>query len=222
MPKRKRPSSKDFLSDDVPEVHGQLLDYIFEKNARLSKVRIARLPHGIGIVASERINEGEEVTFIPRSLLLNVHDVPFPNSSPVDHPTFVHSSLAAYVANSKRNGSNPFISILPGYQSFKSSMPMFWHDDVLEQCSAWVISFAKRQQEKLEVDYEHAKKMHAEGPSKMEFSKQEYEWAWAVVNTRTIYYRPKKWYKVPAEDCMTMCPFIDYYNHDSMSEETVC
>ncbi|KAK6353343.1 hypothetical protein TWF696_005311 [Orbilia brochopaga] len=62
--------------------------------------------------------------------------------------------------------------------------------------------------------------MHSRGDGGLQFSREEFEWGWAVVNTRTIYYRPKQWAKVPAEDCMTMCPFIDYYNHDWRAEQT--
>ncbi|EGX48890.1 hypothetical protein AOL_s00079g111 [Orbilia oligospora ATCC 24927] len=224
MPKRRRPSSssqcQDFLADGVPESHQRLLEHVLANNARLSKVKIARLPHGTGIVASERVKKNEEITFIPKSLLVNLHDIPFPNSSPIDHPTKVHSSLAAYIASQfhKSDNNDPFISILPSFSSFKSSMPLFWSNEVLDNCSPWVRSFAIKQQEKLKDDYAHALKMH--GERGVEFSKEEYEWAWAAVNTRTIYYRPKKWYKVPAEDCMTMCPFIDYYNHDAKGDES--
>ncbi|KAF3098713.1 hypothetical protein TWF569_004225 [Orbilia oligospora] len=223
MPKRRRPSSsqcQDFLADGVPEVHQRLLEHVLANNARLSKVKIARLPHGTGIVASGQVKKNEEITFIPKSLLVNLHDIPFPKSSPIDHPTKVHSSLAAYIASQfhKPDNNDPFISILPSFSSFKSSMPLFWSNEVLDNCSPWVRSFAIKQQAKLKDDYAHALKMH--GERGVEFSKEEYEWAWAAVNTRTIYYRPKKWYKVPAEDCMTMCPFIDYFNHDAKGDES--
>ncbi|KAK6522046.1 hypothetical protein TWF281_002615 [Arthrobotrys megalospora] len=224
MPKRRRPSSshrQDFLADGVPEAHQRLLEHVLANNARLSKVKIAKLPHGIGIVASERVQKNEEITFIPKSLLVNLYDIEFPNSSPIDHPTKVHSSLAAYVASQFHapNSNDPFISILPPFSSFKSSMPLFWSKEVLTNCPPWIHSFALKQQEKLKDDYEHAVKVHRDARG-VEFSKEEFEWAWAVVNTRTIYYRPKKWYKVPAEDCMTMCPFIDYYNHDARGDES--
>ncbi|KAK6330965.1 hypothetical protein TWF718_003159 [Orbilia javanica] len=223
MPKRRRPLSshcQDFLADGVPEVHQRLLEHVLANNAKLSKVRIAKLPYGIGIVASEQVKKNEEITFIPKSLLINLHDIQFPNSSPIDHPTKVHSSLAAYIASQLHESDNddPFISILPSFSSFKSSMPLFWSDEVLNNCSPWVRSFAIKQQGKLKDDYAHAVKMHCERG--VEFSKEEYDWAWAAVNTRTIYYRPKKWYKVPAEDCMTLCPFIDYYNHDTKGDES--
>ncbi|RVD90107.1 uncharacterized protein DFL_001083 [Arthrobotrys flagrans] len=223
MPKRRRPSSshcQKFLANGVPEVHQRLLEHVLANNARLSKVKIARLPHGIGIVASEQVQKNKEITFIPKSLLVNLYDIPFPNSSPIDHPTKAHSSLAAYIASQfhKPDNDDPFISILPPFSSFKSSMPLFWSDEILNNCPPWVRSFAIRQQRKLKDDYAHAVKMH--GERGVEFSKEEYEWAWAAVNTRSIYYRPKKWYKVPAEDCMTMCPFIDYYNHDAKGDES--
>ncbi|KAK6341881.1 hypothetical protein TWF730_001367 [Orbilia blumenaviensis] len=236
MPKRRRPSSsspsgpnsQNFLAEGVPEVHQKLLEHVLANNARLSKVRIAKLPHGIGIVAAKQIQKNEEITFIPKSLLVNLHDIPFPNSSPIDHPTKVHSSLAAYIASQfhkspgdnsgSGNNNEPFIDILPSLQSFESSMPLFWSDQVLANCSPWVRSFAVKQKGKLEDDYRHALEMH--GKRGVEFLREEYEWAWAVVNTRTIYYRPKKWYKIPAEDCMTLCPFIDYYNHEASGDES--
>ncbi|KAF3930187.1 hypothetical protein ABW20_dc0101122 [Dactylellina cionopaga] len=224
MPKRRRASSHaEFVADGVPEAHQALVKQVLANNAKLSKIKVTKLQYGIGIVASERIRKNEEITFIPKSLLVNLHDIPFPNSSPIDHPTKVHSALAAYFASKKHNGAStadPFISILPPSESFKTSMPIFWSDQILSNCSPWVRSFALKQQEKIAEDYKHAVEFHHNKSDGVEFSKEEYEWAWATVNTRTIYYRPKKWYKVPAEDCMTMCPLIDYYNHDWRNEDT--
>ncbi|KAK6496414.1 hypothetical protein TWF481_002433 [Arthrobotrys musiformis] len=222
MPKRRRAPSpqeqerhQEYLADDVPEVHRRLLEHVLANNARLSKVKIAKLPHGIGIVASERIGKNEEITFIPTPLLINLHDIPFPNSSPLDHPTKIHSSLAAYIA-SKLPSSDAFISILPPAESFKSSLPLFWPDKILQNSPPWIQSFVQTQRQKLSSDYAHALKWH----DHVDFTREEYECAWAAVNTRTIYYRPKKWYKIPAEDCMTMCPFIDYFNHDARGAES--
>ncbi|KAF3917317.1 hypothetical protein AA313_de0210025 [Arthrobotrys entomopaga] len=232
MPKRRRPASsssangngqENFVAENVPQVHHTLLEHVLANGAKLSKVKIAKLPHGMGIIASDRIRPNEEITSIPKRLLVNLHDIRFPNSSPLAHPTKAHSSLAAYIASQKNNpknkNDNPFISILPTPQSFKTSMPMFWSDEVLSHCSPWVRSFAEKQRSKLQDDYEYAVKTHVEN-GQVKFEREEFEWAWAIVNTRTIYYRPKKWYRIPAEDCMTLCPFIDYYNHDWRNEES--
>ena len=37
--------------------------------------------------------------------------------------------------------------------------------------------------------------------------------SWAVVNTRTLFYKPASYQDALREDCMCLCPFIDYFNH---------
>ncbi|KAJ6264180.1 hypothetical protein Dda_0322 [Drechslerella dactyloides] len=223
MPKRGAVAvaAADLLSPGLPDNHRRLVEHVLAGGARLAKVKVAQLPHGVGVVASQRIRSNEEITFIPTSLLVNLHDTPIPHSSPVDHPTTVHGSLAAYIASKARDGGDSFTAILPALASFRASMPLFWSAQVLEHCSPWVRTFALKQQAKLAADYDRAQRVHGDGgDSGLRFSREEFEWGWAVVNTRTIFYRPKRWAKVPAEDCMTMCPFIDYYNHDWRSEKT--
>ena len=45
-------------------------------------------------------------------------------------------------------------------------------------------------------------------------NKDTFLYYWLVVNTRTFYYElPGLSGKRAKEDCMVMCPFIDYFNH---------
>ena len=34
-----------------------------------------------------------------------------------------------------------------------------------------------------------------------------------TVNTRTLFYKPPSYHDVLRQDCMCLCPFIDYFNH---------
>lgn len=45
----------------------------------------------------------------------------------------------------------------------------------------------------------------------------DFKWAWAAVNTRTLYYKPDTSERENGsrDDLMTLCPFIDYFNHSS-------
>lgn len=43
---------------------------------------------------------------------------------------------------------------------------------------------------------------------------ERYTYHWLLVNTRSFYYKlPEASYSQAREDCMVLCPFIDYFNH---------
>lgn len=47
-----------------------------------------------------------------------------------------------------------------------------------------------------------------------EISKEDYHYAWLVVNTRTFYWIfPNAKKKLATDDCMALSPFADYFNH---------
>jgi len=46
-------------------------------------------------------------------------------------------------------------------------------------------------------------------------SKDDYTWAWLTVNTRSLFYKldTPEYEDLPRDECMALCPFIDYFNH---------
>ncbi|KAK6353344.1 hypothetical protein TWF696_005312 [Orbilia brochopaga] len=61
MPKKRRRtvdvSAADFQAPGLPDSHCRLIEHVLAGGARLNKVQVAQLPHGVGIVAAERIKE---------------------------------------------------------------------------------------------------------------------------------------------------------------------
>jgi hypothetical protein len=50
------------------------------------------------------------------------------------------------------------------------------------------------------------------------FTKEVFTHAWLVVNTRSLYYKPEHsspYADLPKTRYMTLCPFVDYFNHSS-------
>ncbi|RPB01435.1 SET domain-containing protein [Choiromyces venosus 120613-1] len=152
-----------------------------------------------------------------------------------------HAGFAAAIAREARllkggDGGNKWrewMDVWPREEEFGISMPIMWS---LEECALLppsTLRLLEEQKEKFKRDY----KMVSE--KGFEFSKEEYMWAWIVglsslflqrihswkitrwtkfyvlVNTRTLFYKPPlpAYTDLPREDCMALCPFIDYFNH---------
>ena len=65
-----------------------------------------------------------------------------------------------------------------------------------------------RQKQKLQADWQKVK------TSLPDADEEIYTYFWLIVNTRSFYYiRPGTKTKPPPDDCMALCPFIDYFNH---------
>ncbi|KAF3912666.1 hypothetical protein ABW21_db0202782 [Orbilia brochopaga] len=48
-------AAADFMAPGLPDAHCRLIEHVLANGARLGKVQVAQLSHGIGIVAAERI-----------------------------------------------------------------------------------------------------------------------------------------------------------------------
>lgn len=66
----------------------------------------------------------------------------------------------------------------------------------------------QRQGKRLQEDWAIASKAFPRG------TLEDYKHCWLLVNTRSFYYDfPKASYPQARENCMVLCPFVDYFNH---------
>ena len=65
-----------------------------------------------------------------------------------------------------------------------------------------------QQKRKLQADWQKVKALL------LQTDEETYTYFWLIVNTRSFYYvRPGIKIKPPRDNCMALCPFIDYFNH---------
>lgn len=101
-------------------------------------------------------------------------------------------------------------------------MPILWDPSPQEEALLpdGVRALLTAQRARLEQDWKDVVSAGLTTPA----DRDQWTYTWTIVNTRTLFYRPagNPLYKsLPAADCLTLCPFIDYFNH-SVHAEHAC
>ncbi|KAG0642924.1 hypothetical protein HOY80DRAFT_880739 [Tuber brumale] len=197
-------------------------------------------PAGLGVISTEEIagpdptclggtndmSLGEVIAFTPNALLLTRENIE--RFSPGcglrsllrqkmdDGGLSSHAVFAAAIAREMRriteghgNMWREWIDVWPKAKEFRGSMPLMWSAEEADLLPPSTKRLLDEQRGKFKKDFK------AVGQKGFKFTKQEYMWAWIVVNTRTLFYKPthSAYNDLPREDCMALCPFIDYFNH---------
>ena len=169
---------------------------------------------GLGIIATTRIPAGTTVAFCPRSLLLNVSTVSLfsPSLPPAPPGMRTHALLAAAIARSHSDPSNPWARWTPTFPTATDlrGLPILWTPKQRARLPASARHLLAAMEKRLRGDHTAAQ---AAGMLSG-VSRESYTWAWLVVNTRTLFYPAAGAGK--KDDRMTLCPYIDYFNHTSL------
>ncbi|KAF8425633.1 hypothetical protein EV426DRAFT_53784 [Tirmania nivea] len=201
------------------QVHDDFTTWARQNGITIHKVKVSAIPNaGIGIVATEYIKAGENLVFTPSSSLLTrevaVASVP---TLPIRidengrergvHKLRTHALIAAVLAAGSYKEQRPWQDVWPNHDSFKEFMPLLWQQEAQQLLTPSAISHVNRQRKKLEADFNKVRSLG------FEVTKEGFEYAWVIVNTRTLFYKPALYQDALREDCMCLCPFIDYFNH---------
>ncbi|KAF8242517.1 SET domain-containing protein, partial [Wilcoxina mikolae CBS 423.85] len=151
---------------------------------------------GIGILATSAIPAGTTIAFVPRRSLLNLSTLPtFAPSLPRSQKASTHALLTLAILSSP----SPWISTFPS--SFPTH-PLLWPATQQSLLPSSAIRLLSDQQTRLTTDLAAAREL-TDIDDEASFTT-----AWLCVNTRTLHF--------PVGG-MTLCPFIDYFNHSSSS-----
>ncbi|KAK7731359.1 hypothetical protein SLS57_001298 [Botryosphaeria dothidea] len=180
-----------------------------------------KLPgRGLGVLATKPLKQGDLLVSVPAKSLLtieskHVKDVRLPKEATV------HGRLAAYLTLTSAKGDAPhriWESVWPKKEEFEAIMPMNWEELQKELLPAHAKSLLEKQQAKFEVDWELLKDHLPDKDCRDLFT-----YYWMVVNTRTFYWdyptttrtgkQQVKRRKLDPDDCMALCPFMEYFNH---------
>ncbi|TGZ77995.1 SET domain-containing protein [Ascodesmis nigricans] len=175
-----------------------------------------------------RLSPGTTLAATPSSLLVNRDSVHrfcprLPSSAALTASNIsTHAILALALAIEKDNPNNfwrPWLDILPTAPEFQELLPLFW--DVSEQdlLPPSAKSLLDKQTIKYALDWREIQNLLSNTPelTSTDLPEDTFKWAWAAVNTRTLYYKPETPERESStrDDFMTLCPFIDYFNHSS-------
>lgn len=125
-------------------------------------------------------------------------------------------------------------AVMPTFEDFNQGMPVLWPRQLQDQLPATAKSLLRHQSQKMEEDVRVASEQYlpsiaADEGIKLEELQHTYRYAWLLVNTRCFYWdypvpakghgakrrrgpasQRKAW---PRDDCMALCPVMDYFNH---------
>ncbi|KAI5846303.1 hypothetical protein DFP73DRAFT_630765 [Morchella snyderi] len=217
------------------ENHTNFLTWSRAQGITFHKITPARFQHaGLGIASTapiagpgpgprrptpdRRNEEPETIAFTPTaSLLTRENLVQFAPSMkgrarPLLKELGTHACFAAAIAGERGNAKNgwaPWMRVWPGLEEFREGVPLLWKEEEQELLPPSAISILDKQKKNFGRDFEKVKKLG------FEFTRDEYIYAWLIVNTRSLFYKPDtpEYKELTREHCMALCPFIDYFNH---------
>ncbi|KAF2089992.1 SET domain-containing protein [Saccharata proteae CBS 121410] len=193
-----------------------------EAGITINGVSPVRVPgSGLGVRASRAIKKGELLASVPAAALLTIQTSSVKQQS-LPHDCTVHGLLAAYLTLQDGREDAPhrtWQAVWPKREEFDEIMPMRWEDQEKDLLTPYAREMLAKQESKIAKDWDA---VHAHLPSNP--SRELYTYYWLIVNTRTFYWdypkpvstkgRPRnKKQKLVPDDCMALCPFMEYFNH---------
>lgn len=162
---------------------------------------------GVGIRAERDIKPGEIVLKVPATALRHAKTVPQATIRRLPQIT-IHGLLATDLVLSKPTSLAPWNSVLPTLGDFQETHPMTWDAALQALLPPEAASLLSNQYRKFDLDWGMVSEVYPE------IQKEDYHYAWLIVNTRTFFWTfPNARKKLKTDDCMVLSPFADYLNH---------
>ena len=109
-------------------------------------------------------------------------------------------------------------------------MPLLWPEESRRWLDNGTKALLLNQEARLKRDWKRVHELGLltsnadleSGEEETEIDWERFVYYWLVVNTRSLFYRSTTTYdkNLPKEDCLTLCPFIDYFNHSNVKPMT--
>ncbi|KAI9819399.1 MAG: hypothetical protein M1826_001148 [Phylliscum demangeonii] len=196
---------------------------------QINKIAPARFAgRGTGIVCTSAIKAGEQLGFVPTALLITTstaHEDARLQETLIAGKISVHGLLAASLCLQNGRAHAPSSSWLqtwravwPSKEDMTQAMPLLWPPALRRLLPPLSQEIVREQRRKLDRDFAAAVIVLPN-----EVGRDDYEYHWLLVNTRTFYHVTDRTRDLPAADRMALCPYLDYFNHaDTEPDQEVC
>ncbi|KAH6855101.1 hypothetical protein B0I37DRAFT_47139 [Chaetomium sp. MPI-CAGE-AT-0009] len=206
------------------EVFEELIHWAEDRGVELNGVAPHTLPgRGVGIVATEQLKAGDRILQIPTSALRTLDTVRPEIKESLPKDTKVHAILAAELALDKPTSEySPWNAVMPSRDSIISSLPLAWDPRLHAYLPKPALSLLRKQQAKFTRDWAAIQQTPFAAPPTADttttttpppITRQDYLYAWLLVNTRTFYHETPSGRRAPREDRMVLQPVADLFNH---------
>lgn len=213
------------VEDRLEEVHEELLTWASSVGVEIDSIRPMRISgRGFGVVATDHIPKDTDILTVPVSALRTKDTVPTTIVASLPKDVTVHGLLAADLALNQAANDNKYSkwqAVVPTVEDIKQSMPLTWPASLQSLLPAGASQLLDKQRAKFDKDWNtvsaafpiEGKAKAKAGPVRKECTRDEYLYAWLLVNTRTFYFVTPKTEKLPKEDHMALQPVADLFNH---------
>ena len=144
---------------------------------------------------------------MPTKALRSLDTIPRSISRKLPPDVSLHALLAANLALNKTTKFAPWNAVLPTWADFEATTPFMWPEELQRLLPKPAKDLLQKQQAKCQQEWETIVKAFPDMP------RQEYLYAWFIVNTRTFYYVTPKMETFPHNDKLALLPVADLLNH---------
>ncbi|TGJ79949.1 hypothetical protein E0Z10_g8816 [Xylaria hypoxylon] len=193
----------------------ELLEWATSHGVRLNGIAPERIPGcGIGVLATRNIQADEIVLDVPTNCLRTLSTVPKARLRKLSETSItVHGILAADLTLDRSTKYTPWDNVIPCAADL-ASMPLTWPAELQALLPPHSRELLAKQQAKFNRDW--AAVATAFPDLRAGEGREEYRYAWLLVNSRTFYYLNaalKRRRGITKDDHMALQPVADLFNH---------
>ncbi|KAF5000852.1 hypothetical protein FGRMN_1460 [Fusarium graminum] len=177
------------------------------KGVKLKGIEPRILPgRGIGIVATRDIRANETILSVPIKALRTIDTVP-KHITKALHGVSVHGILAAEIALDDSDDFAIWRTVLPTREDLEDGMPMMWPSELQALLPKRARDLLDHQTTTFHRECEIVLKAFPQ------LTRDEYLYAWVLINTRTFYNSMPKMKGYAHADRLVCMPTADLFNH---------
>ncbi|KAL2128829.1 hypothetical protein VTI74DRAFT_8593 [Chaetomium olivicolor] len=194
------------------EAYDELFRWAQNKDIEWHGIEPREIPgRGIGIVATKPLQTNERLIHVPTSALRTVETIRPKVKKALPRGTKVHAILAADLAlDTPRCKYSPWNGVIPSRSSIFASLPLAWDPALHVYLPKPASALLQKQQAKFARDWSavQSSALRSSIPARQDFL-----YAWLLVNTRTFYHETPRTARLPRDDRMVLQPVADLFNH---------
>ncbi|KAJ3481189.1 hypothetical protein NLG97_g7885 [Lecanicillium saksenae] len=162
---------------------------------------------GVGIVATRPLKANEVILRVPTDTLRSLANTPKDVVASLPGAT-VHAILSASLCLDRAADLDAWRAVFPSKADIHAVLPICWPSELRALLPHTATTLLARQSAKFNKDWAAVEAVYGG-----DLAKEDFLYAWLLVNTRSFYHTTRKTAKLPKEDHMVLQPVADLFNH---------
>ncbi|KPM34650.1 hypothetical protein AK830_g11922 [Neonectria ditissima] len=184
------------------------IPWVEGKGVKLNGVEPEVLPgRGIGFVATRNIRTNDVVLSVPIKSVRTIDTVPKAMTNVLLPGVSVQGILAAEIALDETDDFAMWRTVLPTREDLEAGVPMMWPKELQDLLPKRAKDLMEKQATRFRREADIVLKVFPD------LKREDYLYAWVLVNTRTFYNSMPKMKAYPQADRLMCMPAADLFNH---------